>query len=187
MELNRRRLGLAAALALATPLAVMAQPAGNPGAGQAGPGFFKGSSHHGHHGGHFRRAGMGGPQGMNDGAMWRGLNLTEEQRDKLFELRHAQSPRMRELGKTIRNARVELRKLALSDGFDEAKAKELAATASQAGAEMAVLRARLQHETYALLTPEQRTQFARRGERRQGGMRWNDQRGPRGAAPGTQG
>ena len=157
-----RRLALVSAVAIAAPLAVMAQPASGDGPRDRGPGAHKGHFHKGHHG-HFHRAGMHG------GHMLRGLDLTEAQRDKLFELRHAQAPKMRELGKTLRSSQRELRQLSMSDSFDEAKAKQLADTASQAGAGLALLRAQLQNETFRILTPEQREKLAKRAEMRKRG------------------
>src|SRR5690606_7613953 len=169
-----RRLALVSALAIATPLAVMAQQVGNAGPGERGPGAHKkGHFHKGHHGhhGNFHRA------GMHSGHMLRGLDLTQAQRDKLFELRHAQAPKVRELGKTLRSSRQELRQLSMSDSFDNAKAKQLADSASQAGAELALLRAQLQNETFKILTPEQREKLAKRAEPRKRGMK-----GPRGGS-----
>lgn len=169
-----RRLALVSALAIATPLAVMAQQVGNAGPGERGPGAHKkGHFHKGHHGhhGNFHRA------GMHSGHMLRGLDLTQAQRDKLFELRHAQAPKVRELGKTLRSSRQELRQLSMSDSFDDAKAKQLADSASQAGAELALLRAQLQNETFKILTPEQREKLAKRAETRKRGMK-----GPRGGS-----
>src|SRR5690606_33554725 len=128
----------------------------------------RGHFHKGAHG-HFHRT------GMHRGHMLRGLDLTEAQRDKLFELRHAQAPKVRELGKTLRSSQRELRQLSMSDSFDEAKAKQLADQASQAGAGLALLRAQLQHETLEVLTPEQREKLAKRAE-----MRRHGPKGPRG-------
>ena len=166
-----RRLALVSAVAIATPIAVMAQPDRGDGPRDRGPGVHKGHFHKGHHGhhGHFHRG------SRHSGHMLRGLDLSEEQRDKLFELRHAQAPRMRELGKTLRSSQRELRTLSMSDSFDEAKAKQLADSASQAGAGLALLRAQLQNETFKVLTPEQREKLAKRAEMRKRGMK-----GPRG-------
>lgn len=168
-----RRIALISALAIATPLAVMAQQAGGDGPRDRGPGAHKNHFHMGHHGHHgdFHRA------GRHSGHMLRGLDLTQAQRDQLFELRHAQAPKLRELGKTVRSSRQELRQLSMSDSFDQAKAKQLADAASQAGAELALLRAQLQNETFKVLTPEQREKLAERATRHERGMQ-----GPRGGS-----
>ena len=171
-----RRFALVSAIAVATPLVVMAQQAGGDAAGDRGPGAYKGHAHKTHfHKGHHRHHGHFHRSGMHSGHMLRGLDLSEAQRDKLFELRHAQAPKLRELGKTMRSSQRELRKMSMSDSFDEAKAKQLADTASQAGAGLALLRAQLQNETFRILTPEQREKLAQRAETRKRGMK-----GPRG-------
>lgn len=167
-----RRIALVSAIAVATPLAVMAQQS----TGQRAPGAHKGHFHKAHFNkGHHRHHGHFHGAGVHSGHMLRGLDLSEEQRDKLFELRHAQAPKMRELGKTMRSAQRELRAMSMSDTFDEAKAKELADAASQAGAGMALLRAQLRNETFKVLTPEQREKLAKRAE-----MRKRGPKGPRG-------
>lgn len=95
----------------------------------------------------------------------RGLDLSEAQRDQLFELRHAQAPALREQGKIIRDARRELHALSMSDAYDEAKVNELSDRAAQAVAEMARLRARAGNEVWKLLTAEQREKLAERAAR----------------------
>jgi Spy/CpxP family protein refolding chaperone len=165
-----RRITLLGALALAVPIAALAQ------ADSAGPRdgarAERVAAHQGHHGKHHRHAhshhrGMHG--GMHGGAhgagALRGLDLSEEQRDQLFALRHAQAPKMRELGKTLRESNRELRTLAMSEAYDEARARQLAETASKAGADIALLRAQLGNETFRILTPEQRAKLAERAER----------------------
>lgn len=138
-----------------------------------------GHGHHmrGHHGGD-EMGGYGfGPR------MMRGLNLSEAQRDKLFELRHGAAPKFREQGKIVREARRDLHALSMSDGYDEAKAKAIAERASTAMAEMAQLRARNANEFWKLLAPEQRQKLADRAargdDRRGGSERGGSERGTR--------
>ena len=133
---------VAGSLAVALPLAAHARPFG--------------SEHHGMH---------GGPGMFGGERLLRGLDLTEAQRDKIFQLMHAQAPAMRDKGKEIHKARAELRKLAFSAEYDEARVKALSEAAAAAMAEMAQMRARLGHEIYQILTPEQRkTLEERRGK-----------------------
>jgi len=84
------------------------------------------------------------------------IHLSEQQQDKLFELRHAQEPALRTQFNELRDARVQLRTLALADGYDEQRAKQLALRAAQASSEIELIHARLQHAAFAVLTPEQR-------------------------------
>jgi Spy/CpxP family protein refolding chaperone len=84
------------------------------------------------------------------------IRLSEQQQDKLFELRHAQQPALRIQFKELRNAHEQLRVLALADNYDETRAKQIVARALQASGEIEMMHARLQHAAFALLTPEQR-------------------------------
>lgn len=179
MKISRRALTvslLAGAVAASVPLALYAR--GDMGGERCdGPAAM--------HRGAF---GMGGPGEHGGGRdmmrMLRGLDLTEAQRDKVFELVHANMPAMREQGKVLRNNHEALRKLALSDQYDEAKVKALTEQNAQAMAQMAQTRARMGHEVYQLLTPEQRKaleeRLAKSPAGRHGGHRmWRGDDGPR--------
>jgi len=154
----------AAGIAFAVPFLVSAQ--GAPGGD--GPGMRDGGFRHVH-----ARHGGFGERGMTGGAFLRGLDLTEAQRDKIFAVRHASEPAMREQGKILRATRVELSKLALSNDYDEAKARALTDRSAQAMSTMAQLRARAMNEIFRVLTPEQQAKVIERQ------ARW-EQRGPRG-------
>ncbi|MCU0812330.1 MAG: Spy/CpxP family protein refolding chaperone [Thiobacillaceae bacterium] len=142
---NIKRFLAAAGVALALPLTAAAFP---------GP-------HGGHHGcGDF--ASHGGP-GMGGGMMpphLRGLNLTEAQRDKIFEIMHAQAPAMREKGKAVFKAQADLRALTASPDYSEAKARSLADAAAKTMSEMTLARVQAERQVYDVLTPEQRKQLA---------------------------
>jgi periplasmic protein CpxP/Spy len=97
---------------------------------------------------------MHGPMGMP------GVHLSEAQRDKMFAIMHAQAPQMHELGKAVHQAHEAMRTLAQSDSFDEAKAAALSQQLGTAVAAMALQHAKVQAQTHALLTPEQRKQAA---------------------------
>lgn len=178
---------LAGAAALAVPFLVTAQPSpGTPGEGMH-------MKAHARHDGHFRHGAAPGMHGMHGeramgAAFLRGLDLTDEQRDRIFAIRHAAEPAMRDQMKVLRGARGEFSRLALSGEYDEAKVKEFADRNAQAMSAMAQLRARTMNEIYRVLTPEQQTKVKERlanreerGERR--GMRGEGRRG----APGTPG
>jgi Spy/CpxP family protein refolding chaperone len=137
-------LALATSFALALPNAAQADPRGH------------GEGMHQMRGGGEHRGGMG---------FLRGLDLTQEQRDQVFKIFHDQAPALRERAQAARDAREELRKLALAPGFDSAKARQLADTAARAQADVAVMRAEGMSKVVALLTPEQRTKLEQAGER----------------------
>jgi periplasmic protein CpxP/Spy len=88
-----------------------------------------------------------------------GVTLTEEQRDKLFELMHAQAPSLHAREKELRRSHEALLKLSLRSEFDDVTAKSLADAGARAMAEIALARARLDHQVYSLLTAEQRKQL----------------------------
>ena len=142
---NIKRFLAAASVALAIPLGAAAfqgNPGGNPGCG-----------HVGGHGG----PGMGGEMMAPH---LRGLNLSEAQRDKVFEIMHAQAPVMREKAKAVRQAEDNLRALTSAADYNEAKARALADASAKAMSEMSLARAKAERQVFEVLTPEQRKQLA---------------------------
>ncbi len=161
---NIKRFLVAASVALAIPLTAAAFQ-GHPG---------------GHHGcGDFAR--HGGP-GMMGGDMMpphlRGLNLTEAQRDKIFEIMHAQAPAMRDQAKALRKAEDDLRGLTAAADYSDAKARSLADTAAKAMSEMTLARVKAERQVFEVLTPEQRKQLAEMKASGESGRGRGD--GPRG-------
>lgn len=170
-------LALAGAFTVAAPVVAYAWGGGERCADGPRAGMMhKHGHHHGKHGMHGER-GMYGERGMHGDRMGgRGfmgdLQLSEEQRGKLAELRKANAPAMQEQAKAMREARRELRALGFSADYDEAKARAIAERAAKASAEMAAQRAKAANDFYQVLTPEQRQKFsermARMEERRAG-------------------
>jgi len=89
-----------------------------------------------------------------------GLHLSEDQDDKVFGIIHAAAPEMRERSKAAHKARDGLREMSQSAQYDATKAGSLAQALGAAESQLALLRARTDHEIYLLLTPEQRTHIA---------------------------
>jgi Spy/CpxP family protein refolding chaperone len=85
-----------------------------------------------------------------------GLDLTESQLDKIFELLHSQEPAMRAQGKVIRKARAEINRLAAADHYNAAEVQRQADKLAGAIADSVVLRTETDAGIYVLLTPEQR-------------------------------
>jgi len=163
--LTLKRLLIAVAVAGALPLAALAQPApGGDGPGM-GPGMHQ---HHGERGQDGMRGGMGeGMHGMHHGhgaSFLRGLDLSEAQKDKIFAIHHALAPQMRDKFKIVRKSHEDLRALTTSPQYDDAKAKGLADAGARAMADIALLKARSEHDIYALLTPEQKAQAEKNHE-----------------------
>lgn len=137
--------------ACSMPLVALAQPAPAHGAGPArgndgAPPAFG--------------PGPGGAQGLPP--FLHGIALSEAQQDKVFAASHAQAPLLREQQKIAFKAHEQLRQLAASSTYDDARAGALANTAAQAMAQASLLQARLQQQLLALLTPEQRQQVEQR-------------------------
>lgn len=131
-----------------------------PFAAQARPGGFDGGCHHA------KVAFKHGEFGKRGGAFMRGLDLTEAQRDKIFEIRHAAAPTLREKGKTVFEARKALREASQAEQFDEAKVRSAAERVAKAQADVTVERLRVKQQVLAVLTPEQRTKLEQAKERR---------------------
>lgn len=94
----------------------------------------------------------------------RGLELSEAQQDKVFAATYAQAPLLREQQKIAFKAHEQLRELAASNHYDDAKAVALANGAAQAMATISLQHARLEQQLLAVLTPEQRQQVEARRE-----------------------
>ncbi len=122
-----------------------------------------------------------GAEGMPGPGFMHGLNLTEAQRDAIFNLHHAQAPQMREQMKALYKQRQALRELAQSDNFDEQRAGQIAADMARTESTIALMRARTGNAVWKLLTPEQRQQAAKMpfGRGMHGGG-WGEGFGPRG-------
>ncbi|KAB8061542.1 MULTISPECIES: Spy/CpxP family protein refolding chaperone [Janthinobacterium] len=107
-----------------------------------------------------------GPQGLPP--FLRGIELSEAQQDKVFAATYAQAPLLREQEKIAYKAHAQLRELAASGAYDDAKASALASTAAQAMAAISLQQARLEQQLLAVLTPEQRKQAQQRRDSRPG-------------------
>lgn len=124
-------------------------PDGGHGDGRDG-GFHGGPGMEGEHG--------GGPHDGMMGHLHR-LNLSEAQEDKLFAIMHAAAPEHRAHDKAIHKAHEALAELGRAERFDDAKAAALARDLGQAIAAEALLRARTEAQSLAVLTSEQREQM----------------------------
>lgn len=149
--------------ACSMPLLALAQqepaPDGTPPRAMPGPppGFGHGPGH-----------GAGGPGAPGLPPFLHGIDLSEAQQDKIFAATYAQAPLLREQEKIAFKAHAQLRELAGSSAYDDAKASALASTAAQAMAQISLLHARLEQQLLAVLTPEQRKQAQQRRDSRPG-------------------
>ncbi len=115
---------------------------------------------------------MGGPMGAMPGKP--GIDLSEAQQDKLFQLHHQQAPAIYAQQKAARKAAEALKALIGTPDYTPAKARDLAQALAKAHAELSLLRAQSEHEFLSMLTEEQKKQMTERragpeGDKR-GGM-----------------
>lgn len=91
-----------------------------------------------------------------------GLDLTEAQQDKIFDIVHAAAPALRNQSKALRKARASLRELAHSAQFDASRAKALAEAVGGAQSQLELLQVRLDHDLFSVLTSEQQGKVLQR-------------------------
>jgi len=96
----------------------------------------------------------------------RGLDLTDEQQDKVFAILHAAAPALRDQAKAASKAREALNAQGHSAQFDTAAAATLAAALGKAQGDMALLQAHIDHDIFAVLTDAQRSQVTNREHER---------------------
>jgi Spy/CpxP family protein refolding chaperone len=89
-----------------------------------------------------------------------GLALSDDQQDKIFAIVHAAAPALRDQSKAARKAREALHDLSRSAQYNDGTATTLAQAQAKAESQLALLRTRMEHEVYAVLTSEQQGQVA---------------------------
>ncbi|MCC6608508.1 MAG: Spy/CpxP family protein refolding chaperone [Burkholderiales bacterium] len=152
-----KKSALAAALAAALVGLTAAAPAGarpyeGYGYGAQGPGF----------------EGRGGHRGEFGGGMMRELDLSDAQRNQMFEIRHAAQPAMHAKMSEFRKNRIALREAATAKDYDAGRVRQLADEGAKLQADLTVMRIETQQKTLAVLTPEQRAKLAQLREQRRG-------------------
>jgi periplasmic protein CpxP/Spy len=91
-----------------------------------------------------------------------GIDLTEEQQDKVFSILHAAAPELREHMKAARKAHEALHELGQSAAYDSAKAASLAQSEASAQSQLLLLKTRTDHEIFMIHTSEQRERLTER-------------------------
>lgn len=109
--------------------------------------------------------GAPGPHHMmkgEDHMMFKGLNLTAEQKQKIRDIMHSarkESPR------PPKGERQELHSIVAADHFDRAKAEQAIDKLAAANKERMLQRLEVQNKLYNVLTPEQKRQFNEKFEK----------------------
>lgn len=106
------------------------------------------------------------------------LNLSDAQRTQMKAVMTKEKPTLSPLFKQMAGVRSQLRQLAMSDNFDEGKARELATQQTQAMTELTVQKARIQSELYQLLTPDQKTKLSQLMQEREQRFQQHAQQAP---------
>lgn len=135
-----------------------------------------------------RRWKRGGKRGGHDmrgglGRFARNLNLSDAQKEQMRQIADRYRGSNRSLREQFR-AQHQNERSSFGDGvFNEAAVRAAAQARANLQVEMAVSRARMMSEMYAVLTPEQKTQLAR--EREEWKQKKNERRARRAAAGGS--
>ncbi len=134
-----------AAIALATPLA-LAQSSGTEQDGQKQQ-ESRTEGRGKHRGGH------------RGGGMFRGLNLTEEQKASMKQIRQSFGERTKALREQLHAKRQEIRQASEGGTFNEALATQKLTESASLQAKMMGEEFKLRQEMLAVLTPEQKTRL----------------------------
>jgi protein CpxP len=141
-------------VALAAPIA-FAQQGGNAAQG-------KGQGQHGKWGGHGGGE-MGGHRGGHfGGGMFRGVDLTDDQKTRLQQIRQSFGERTKSLREQLRAKHQELRQSEEGTTFNEALATQKLTEAAAIQARLMGEEFKLRQESLSVLTPEQKTQLEQR-------------------------
>jgi periplasmic protein CpxP/Spy len=126
-------------------------------------------------GGHDRDGGWGGRgEGMH-GGMFRGINLTEDQKSKMKQISQSFRESTKSLREELQTKREALRQTAEGGTFDEALTTQKLTETAGLQAKLMGEQFKMRQEMLSLLTPEQKTQleqkraeFKARGAERRG-------------------
>ena len=112
----------------------------------------------GQHGG-FGKGGHRGGRGGMRGMMFRGLNLTEDQKAKMKTISESFRERTKSLHEQLRAKRQELRQAGESGTFNESLATQKLTETAGLQAKLMGERFKMRQEMLTVLTPEQKTQL----------------------------
>ena len=105
--------------------------------------------------GHFGKMKRGG-----HGMMFRGLDLTDEQKAQMKAIRQASRETIKPIRQQLKANRQKLQTLSESGTFDEAQVQAIAAQQGALSAQMIVEKQKVKSQMLAILTPEQKAKAA---------------------------
>ena len=140
------------AIALAAPIAIAQNAGGAEGQHKAHGDWRgeRGGDAEGPRGGHF------------GGGMFRGLDLTDDQKAKLQQIHQSFDERTKPLREQLRAKHEELRQAEAGNTFNEALATQKLTEAAAIEAKLMGEEFRMRQESLSILTPEQKTQLEQR-------------------------
>jgi Spy/CpxP family protein refolding chaperone len=131
----------------------------------------------------------GHERGMFGQRMAQQLGLTDAQQQQIKSILQAEKPKMQPLMQELKQERQQMNSLTDSGNFDEAAVRAAASKQAQTETDLAVERARVKSQIFAVLTPDQRTK-AQEMEKSFAGRRghWGQRKGANTSQqPGTPG
>lgn len=106
--------------------------------------------------GHFGKMKRGGGMGM----MFRGLDLTDEQKTQMKAIRQTSKETMKPIREQMKANRQKLQQLSEGGNFDAAQVQAIAAQQGSLSAQMIVEREKVKSQMFNILTPEQKAKAA---------------------------
>lgn len=146
------------AVALAAPIAFAQSTATTQDKQETTRGERRGGKGWGDHGG-LGKGGHRGERGGMRGLMFRGINLTEDQKAKMKTISESFRERTKALHQELRTKRQELRQAGESGTFNETLATQKLTETAGLQAKLMGERFKMRQEMLAVLTPEQKTQI----------------------------
>src|SRR5947209_8161311 len=143
-----------AAIALAAPIAIAQNAGGAEGQHKGAHGDWRGE----------RGGDSEGPRGGGHfgGGMFRGIDLTDDQKAKLQQIHQSFAERTRPLREQLRAKHEELRQAEAGGTFNEALATQKLTEAAAIEAKLMGAEFNLHQQMLSVLTPEQKTQLEQR-------------------------
>ena len=99
-------------------------------------------------------------RGGHGGMMFRGLDLTDEQKAQMKAIRQASKETSKPIREQMKANRQKLQTLSESGTFDEAQVQAIAAQQGSLSAQMIVEKEKVKAQMFNILTPEQKTKAA---------------------------
>ncbi len=102
----------------------------------------------------------GGKGGMGGGMMFRGLDLTDEQKAQMKQIREASKAAVTPLHEAMKANRQKMAEATANGAFDEGTVTAIANEGAGIHAQMTVQREKVKAQMFAVLTDEQKTKAA---------------------------